>query len=114
MTEILPIRLKTLSNQSINQSAMQDLDETGMTLAYKPSKVLTKKGAKAIYGYTSSSRELKTVIASGNAAGDYLPPHFVFPGKLYCYYIASTMERSSSIKGANFFCLRLGSPKRSS
>ena len=47
-----------------------------------------------------------TVIACGNAAGEYLPPHFVFPGKtrrkLDGYDIESTMERSSSIKGANF------------
>ena len=85
---------------------MQDLDETGMTLAHKTSKVLTKKGAKAIHGKTFTSRELITVIACGNAAGDYLPPRFVFPGKtrrkLDGCDIESTMERSSSIKGAIF------------
>ena len=82
------------------------MDETGMTLAHKPSKVLAKKGAKSIHGKTSTSREMITVIACGNAAGEYLPPHFVFPGKtrrkLDGYDIESTMERSSSIKGANF------------
>ena len=83
-----------------------NMDETGMTPAHKPSKVLRKKGAKAIHGKTSTSRELITVIAYGNFAGDYLPPHFVFPGKtnwkIDGYDIQSTMERSSSIKGANF------------
>ena len=65
----------------LSLSAMQDLDVTGMTLAHKPSEVLTKKGAKAIHGKTSTSRELITVIACGNAAGDYLPPRFYFSGK---------------------------------
>ena len=95
---------------------MPDLDETGMTLAYKTSKVITKKGAKAIHGKTFTSRELITVIACGNAAGDYLPPRFVFPRKtrrkLDGCDIESTMERSSSIKGGLFFCLRFGMDQR--
>ena len=37
--------------------------------------------AKSIHGKTSTSRKMITVIACGNAAGEYLPPHFVFPGK---------------------------------
>ena len=91
----------------LSLSAMQDLDVTGMTLAHKPSEVLTKKGAKAIHGKTSTSRELITVIACGNAAGDYLhAAAFLFLGKtrrkLDGCDIESTMERSSSIKGANF------------
>jgi hypothetical protein len=67
---------------------------------------LAKKGTKALHGKTSSSRELITVIACGNAAGGYLPPHFVFPGKtkrkLDGYDIESTTGESCSIKGANF------------
>ena len=89
-----------------------NMDETGMTLAHKPSKVLAKKGAKAIHGKTSTSRELITVIACENAAGDYLPPHFVFlrktRRKLNGYDIESAMEISSSIKGSNFSVSKSG------
>lgn len=82
------------------------MDETGVTLSHKPNKVIAKKGAKTIHGKTSTSRELVTVIACGNAAGFYLPPHFIIPGKtrrkLEGYDLESATVEGSSLKGANF------------
>lgn len=71
--------------QSLNlkdhPSRIWNIDETGITMSQKPNKVLAKKGAKTVHGKVSMSRELITVIACGNANGDYLPPHFVIPKK---------------------------------
>jgi len=58
-----------------------NMDETGLNVAHKPRQVIAKKGAKSIHGKTSGARETVTVIACGNAAGSYIPPHFIMPGK---------------------------------
>ena len=39
------------------------------------------KGSKIVHAKASASRELVTVVACGNAAGTYLPPHVIVPGK---------------------------------
>ncbi|XP_021363005.1 uncharacterized protein LOC110456536, partial [Mizuhopecten yessoensis] len=94
------------SNFKNNPGRIWNMDETGVSLSHKPSKVLAKKGAKAIHGKASTSRELVTVIACSNADGGYIPPHFVIPGKtvrkLEGYNIQSIREKESSLKGANF------------
>lgn len=87
-------------------SKIWNMDETGINLAHKPTKVIAKKGIKTLHGKTSSSRELITVIACANASGGFLPPHFVFPGKTkrklesYDFEVATT--QTSPIRGANF------------
>ena len=58
-----------------------NMDKTGLNVAHKPRQVIAKKGAKSIHGKTSGARETVTVIACGNAAGSYIPPHFIMPGK---------------------------------
>lgn len=68
-------------NLKDHPSRIWNIDETGITMSQKPNKVLAKKGAKTVHGKVSMSRELITVIACGNANGDYLPPHFVIPKK---------------------------------
>ena len=63
------------------QHCIWNFDETGINLSHRPGKVLAKKGTKTVHAKTSSSRELLTIIAGGNAAGKALPPHIVVPGK---------------------------------
>ena len=53
-----------------------NMDETGLNVAHMSRQVIAKTGAKSIHGKT-----YVTVIASGNAAGTYIPPHFIMPGK---------------------------------
>lgn len=78
------------------------MDETGITMSHKSNKVLARKGSKIVYGKVSQSRELITVITCGNANGDYLPPHFVIPGKtkrkLEGYYLDAILEVFESVK----------------
>ncbi|XP_065934008.1 uncharacterized protein [Magallana gigas] len=82
-----------------------NMDETRISLAPKPTKVIAKKGIKTLHGKTSSFRELITVIACANAGVGFLPPRFVFPGKTkrklesYDFEVATTP--TSPIRGAN-------------
>ena len=57
------------------------MDETGMTLAHKPGKIVAEKGAKTVHAKCSTMRQLVTVIACANASGTTIPPHFIIPGK---------------------------------
>lgn len=81
------------------------MDEMGLNVAHKPRQVIAKKGAKSIHGKTSGARETVTVIACGNAAGSYIPPHFIMPGKskkkLHGYDTQSA-GKGSPIAGTNF------------
>ena len=58
-----------------------NMDETGLSLTHKPPKIIAKKGSKAVHSKVSTSRELITVIACGNADGSVIPPHVIVPGK---------------------------------
>ena len=58
-----------------------NMDETGMVLEHKPSKILARRGSKHLHSRTSGNRELITVIATVNPAGEALPPHMVVKGK---------------------------------
>ena len=49
-------------------------------MEHSPSKVLCAKGATP-QGVTSSRGKTVTVIGCGNAAGNHVPPYFIFPGK---------------------------------
>ncbi|MCG8044800.1 MAG: hypothetical protein N0E48_03810, partial [Candidatus Thiodiazotropha endolucinida] len=58
-----------------------NMDETGLSLTHRPPKVIAKKGSKTVHSKVSTSRELITVIACGNADGSVIPPHVIIPGK---------------------------------
>ncbi|XP_053395820.1 uncharacterized protein LOC128555976 [Mercenaria mercenaria] len=57
------------------------MDETGLSLAPKPPKIIARKGSKIVHAKSSNSREMITIIACGNAAGSIIPPHVIVPGK---------------------------------
>lgn len=58
-----------------------NMDETGLSMAPKPPKIIARKGTKVVHAKASNSRELITIIACGNAAGAVIPPHVIVPGK---------------------------------
>ena len=58
-----------------------NMDETGLSLSHKPPTIIARKGSKTVHSKVSTSRELITVIACGNADGTILPPHVIIPGK---------------------------------
>lgn len=79
--------------------------EQELTWLKKSTKIIAKKGIKTLQGKNlPSSREFITVIGSGNAGGDFLPYHFVFPGKKerklenYNIEIAATQSSQSEVQ----------------
>ena len=55
-------------------------DETGCTTVQRPKEVVTSKGKKQVGALTSGERgELVTVVYTISAAGNALPPLFIFP-----------------------------------
>lgn len=57
-------------------------DETGITTAHKPPKVVAPRGSKQVGQATSAERgELVTLLCIINAIGNAVPPVFVFPRK---------------------------------
>ena len=57
------------------------MDETGVQLDVKPTKVVAKRGTKYFHSRISGNRETMTIIACVNAAGDKLPPHITVKEK---------------------------------
>lgn len=54
-------------------------DETGITPVHIPAKILAGKGQRQVGAITSGERgKLVTVLCSVSAAGDYVPPMFIF------------------------------------
>ncbi|KAF2883719.1 hypothetical protein ILUMI_22447 [Ignelater luminosus] len=61
-----------------------NLDESGVTTAHKPRKILAEKGSKQVNQCTSAGRgALVTICSIVSAAGTYLPPALVFPRKYF-------------------------------
>ncbi|XP_066585179.1 uncharacterized protein [Prorops nasuta] len=65
---------------NLSPSRIWNVDETGLTTVQKPRKIVAKKGVKQIGAMTSAERgELVTVEMAVNAAGNSIPPMFIFP-----------------------------------
>ena len=68
--------------QHIPPHRIFNLDETGLTTAHKCKKVISQKGLKHVGQITSAERGiLVTLCCCVNAAGQSLPPVYVFPRK---------------------------------
>lgn len=79
------------------------MDETGLTLAHKPGKVVAEKGAKTVHAKCSTQRQLVTVIVCANAKSNTVPPHFIIPGKTKRSLLSYDSEylQKTEIKNAN-------------
>ncbi|KAF2885440.1 hypothetical protein ILUMI_20720 [Ignelater luminosus] len=61
-----------------------NLDESGVTTAHKPRKILAEKGSNQVNQCTSAERgALVTICSIVSAAGTYLPSALVFPRKYF-------------------------------
>ena len=65
----------------VHPAAIWNMDETSCCLEHKPVPVVARKGAKAVPGRTSHSRETFTSLVCINAAGKYIPPMIIAKGK---------------------------------
>ena len=69
-----------IDENNISAQNIYNVDETGLTVVQKLSKVLAKKGKHQAGSVTSLERgQTTTAICCMNALGSYVPPAFVFP-----------------------------------
>ena len=91
-----------MSTLALSGGQIYNLDETGLTTVQKAPKVLAPKGLKQVGQVASRERgELVTLCAIVSAAGQFLPPIFVYPRKNF---------RDSFLFGAPEGSLGLTSP----
>ncbi|CAK1554973.1 unnamed protein product [Leptosia nina] len=65
-------------------SQIWNIDETGVTTVQKPKKIVAAHGQKQIGAITSPERgTLVTLACATSAAGNLIPPMFVFPRLKY-------------------------------
>ncbi|XP_041367107.1 uncharacterized protein LOC121381816 [Gigantopelta aegis] len=71
-----------LTKHSYSPLRVWNMDETGISNVQKPVKIIATKGAREVGKMTSGERGKNvTVICASNAAGNYIPPMFIFPRK---------------------------------
>ena len=66
-----------------NPTRIFNADETGFPIAPKPVQVLADKGDPHIYQQGSSDKSLITALLVISAAGTYVRPMLIFPGKIF-------------------------------
>ena len=73
-----------------------NMDETGLVTVQKPGFMVASKGVRRVGAVTSGERgTLVTMALAGNALGNIIPPHFVFPRKRFLpHFIAGGPEGS--------------------
>ncbi|CAK1554972.1 unnamed protein product [Leptosia nina] len=78
-----PIYSNSVENR-FDASQIWNIDETGVTTVQKPKKIVAAHGQKQIGAITSPERgTLVTLACATSAAGNLIPPMFVFPRLKY-------------------------------
>lgn len=74
--------LMTKHNLHEKPEKIYNVDETGINSEHSPPKIVCSKDTKA-QAITSPRSSLTTIIAAGNAVGNYIPPYYIFAGKRF-------------------------------
>lgn len=73
---------EVMSKEKYSPDRIFNMDETGVTTVQDPGKVVSTQGKKRVGSVTSWERgKTITVICSMSAAGNYIPPMFIYPRK---------------------------------
>lgn len=71
--------LEAFDKYNYQPNKIFNADETGITPVHIPAKILAAKGQRQVGAITSGERgKLVTVLCAMSAAGDYIPPMFIF------------------------------------
>lgn len=71
---------EVMDRHKFSPSNIYNVDETGCTTVQKPQNVVSSRGKKQVGALTSGERgELVTVVYAVSAAGNVVPPLFIFP-----------------------------------
>ena len=73
---------EALKQNDLCQSRIFNVDETGINIVHRLSKVFAKRGSKQVRGVTSAERGKNvTCVCCVSASGAYVPPMIIFPRK---------------------------------
>lgn len=73
---------KVILENQISPSRVFNMDESGLSVVHKVSKILAKKGKHQIGAITSQERgQTITIICCMSASGNFVPPGMIFPRK---------------------------------
>ena len=72
--------ISLIDDNNITANNIYNVDESGLTVVQKLSKVLAKKGKHQVGSVTSLERgQTATIVCCMNAVGNYVPPGIIFP-----------------------------------
>ena len=92
---------EVMDRYNFDASRIWNVDETGVTTAVKPNKIVAKCGAKQVGALSSAERgQLVTLCAAISASGQTIPPFLVFPRKNFKDYFLNGAPTGS--KGAAY------------
>lgn len=78
--EFFELLKDVLSRYNFGPETIYNYDETGVQTVHKPSKIISEKGQRQVSKATSGERgQTVTVCCAINAAGNSVPPVFIFP-----------------------------------
>ena len=81
MKAFFDLLVPLVEKYDLGPEQIYNVDETGITTVQgKMSKIIGRRGKKQIGSMTSAERGvLVTAVVAINAAGNYVPPLFIFP-----------------------------------
>lgn len=80
VAEFYELLREVLQREEFTPNSIYNYDETGVQTVHKPSKIISQKGQKQVSKATSGERgQTVTVCCAVNAAGNSIPPLFVYP-----------------------------------
>ena len=82
VNEFKSLLKNVLYTQKFNAFSVWNMDESGVTTVQKPIKIVSMKGKKQVSRVTSAEKGLTvTLLCCMSAAGQFVPPMFIFPRK---------------------------------
>lgn len=78
---------RVCDREKIEPDRIWNMDETGCTTVMPCEKIVARKGQKQVGAIVSAERGvLVTVVMAVSATGQSIPPFFVFPRYLFCFF----------------------------
>lgn len=78
--EFYDLLREVFTKYEFGPDAIYNCDETGVQTVHQPSKIISQKGQKQVSKATSGERgQTVTICCAINAAGNSVPPFFIFP-----------------------------------
>jgi hypothetical protein len=73
--------LAAVQMHGLDSTRMYNVDETGFYTRHRSTRVIALKGSRNVWTHETPPSFHLTIVACGNAAGEYIPPTFVLAGQ---------------------------------